>query len=86
MSKEFQIAPCSSCGNFKPIVYAEGNAKKIFNENGSEDFFFTDVFGYYCECTECNTITHQHSILADAIGEWNYMYKTRGERYEKSSM
>lgn len=75
MSKEFQIAPCFFCGNFKPEVYAEGNAKKIFNEDGSEDFFFTDVFGYYCECTECGTMTNQHSILADAIGEWNFMYK-----------
>ena len=75
MSKEFQIAPCFFCGDLHPSVYAEGNAKKIFNENGSEDFFFTDVFGYYCECTECGTMTNQHGILADAIGEWNYMYK-----------
>lgn len=75
MSKEFQIAPCFFCGSFKPKVYAEGNAKKIFNEDGSEDFFFTDVFGYCCECTECGVMTSQHSILADAIGEWNFMYK-----------
>lgn len=74
MSKEFQIAPCFYCG-FEPTVYAEGNAKKIFYENGSEDFFFTDVFGYYCECVECGIMTNQHQILEDAIEEWNYMYR-----------
>ena len=74
MSKEFQIAPCHFCGS-EPTVYSEGNAKKIFNEDGTEDFFFTDVFGYCCECDECGTMTHQHQILEDAIGEWNYMYK-----------
>lgn len=77
MNKEFHIAPCSSCGNLTPIVYVDGTAKKIFNENGSEDFFFTSVFAYYCECKDCGTITDPCHTLSDAVGQWNYMYRVK---------
>lgn len=67
----YELLPCPNCGDFEPMVYAEGNAKKIFNKDGTENFYFTNVIGYMCECQKCGACTDYHMIAQDAVGAWN---------------
>ena len=73
MSKtdSFWVRPCPECGDMEPVVYAEGNAKKIYHEDGSAEMFFTDVPGYICECTCCGAQTDVMMCHMDAVGAWN---------------
>ena len=70
-SPEFSLFPCPKCGEFKPIAYAEGVAKKVFDEDGSSIMYFTEVDGYVVECPECGARTKHQQTLHDAVGEWN---------------
>ena len=73
MSKagNFWLRPCPECGDMEPVVYTEGNAKKIYHEDGSTEMFFTDVSGSVCECTCCGAQTEFMMTYMDAVGAWN---------------
>ena len=58
------------CGG-KPIVYEEGMAKRILNDDISDEIYFTDWDGYSIECENCGEVVSYCKTVESAITAWN---------------